>query len=158
MTTEKLTKSNEAVNKSELINSFVSVVEKLRSLKKRSMDMRNEEKDLLKLIKRRLDHLKDHEIPNAIVNRNFKKQRFDRMLIDYFLRSGFFQTAQLLVSKSNIQDMTNFDIFMIEKSIVESLKSHETSKCLAWCNENKSKLKKINVNQSLNKKIPFIHF
>lgn len=41
--------------------------------------------------------------------------------------------------------MTNIDIFMIEKGIVESLSNHETSKCLAWCNENKSKLKKINV-------------
>lgn len=102
LSVEKLVKSNE-YNKSELINSFVAVAEKLRSLKKRSIEMRNEEKDLLKLIKRRIEHLKDHEVPNAVVNRNFRRQRFDRMLIDYFLRSGFFQTAQLLATKSNIQ-------------------------------------------------------
>jgi macrophage erythroblast attacher len=41
--------------------------------------------------------------------------------------------------------MTNIDIFKSEKEIVNSLKNKDTSKCLAWCNENKSKLKKINV-------------
>ena len=41
--------------------------------------------------------------------------------------------------------MTNIEIFLIEKDIVDSLRNKETSKCLAWCNENKSKLKKINV-------------
>jgi hypothetical protein len=41
--------------------------------------------------------------------------------------------------------MTNIDIFLVEKEIVESLLNKETAKCLAWCNENKSKLKKINV-------------
>ena len=42
--------------------------------------------------------------------------------------------------------MTNIDIFLVEKEIVESLLNKETAKCLSWCNENKSKLKKINVN------------
>jgi macrophage erythroblast attacher len=37
------------------------------------------------------------------------------------------------------------DIFRSEKEIVDSLHNKDTSKCLAWCNENKSKLKKINV-------------
>ena len=41
--------------------------------------------------------------------------------------------------------MTNIEIFLIEKEIVESLLNKDTTKCLAWCNENKSKLKKINV-------------
>jgi macrophage erythroblast attacher len=54
---EKVAKSSE-LTKNDIINSFSNVVEKLRSLKKRSIDLRNEEKDLLKLIKKRIDHLK----------------------------------------------------------------------------------------------------
>lgn len=142
---EKVTKSAE-LNRADLLNSLSSVCDKLRAIKKRSVDLRNEEKDLLKLVKKRIDHLKDHEVPNVIVNKSFKKLRFDRMLIDYFLRTGFYQSAQLLATKSNIHDMTNIEIFLVEKEIVESLRNKETSKCLAWCNENKSKLKKINVN------------
>jgi macrophage erythroblast attacher len=79
------------------------VIEKLRSLKKRSNDLRNEEKDLLKLIKKRIEHLKGFDSPNQIVQKSFKKLRFDRMLIDYFLRAGFYNTAQLLANKSGIQ-------------------------------------------------------
>jgi len=142
---EKVTKSAE-LNRADLLNSLSSVCDKLRAIKKRSVDLRNEEKDLLKLVKKRIDHLKDHEVPNVIVNKSFKKLRFDRMLIDYFLRTGFYQSAQLLATKSNIHDMTNIEIFLVEKEIVESLRNKETSKCLAWCNENKSKLKKINSN------------
>lgn len=143
--TEKQMKSND-LGRAEILSSFTAIAEKLRSLKKRSNDYRNEEKDLLKLIKKRIDHLKDHESQSVAVNKNFRKARFDRVLIDYFLRSGFYRTAQIMADKSGIQDMTNIDIFLIEKDIVESLKNKETAKCFSWCNENKSKLKKINSN------------
>ena len=99
---EKLVKSSES-SRNDIFNSLSNVVEKLRLVKKRSVDLRNEEKDLLKLIKKRIDHLKDHDTTNQVINKSFKKQRFDRMLIDYFLRSGFYKTAQLLADKSGIQ-------------------------------------------------------
>lgn len=134
------------LNRAEVLNSFTSIAEKLRSLKKRSNDYRNEEKDLLKLIKKRIDHLKDHESENSSVNKNFKRTRFDRVLIDYFLRSGFYKTAQIMAEKNGIKDMTNIGMFLVEKEIVESLRNKETAKCFSWCNENKSKLKKINSN------------
>lgn len=144
---EKQVKSTDScLSRGELINSFTTVVDKLRIIKKRSLDLRNEERDLLKLIKKRIERLKEHESTNLALNRSFKKARFDRVLIDYFLRAGFYTTAQMLADKSGIRDMTNIDIFMVEKEIVESLKNKETSKCFAWCNENKSKLKKINSN------------
>ena len=124
---------------------MANIVEKLRILKRKSHELRGDEKDYLKLIKRRIDHLKEHD-SNTLANlKLFKKQRMDRMLIDYFLRSGFYNTAQLLANKSNILELTNIDVFLTEKDIIDSLISKDTSKCLVWCNENKSKLKKINV-------------
>lgn len=134
------------LNRIEIISSFTSIVEKLRSIKKRSVDLRNEEKDLLKLIKKRIDHLKENESTSSTVCKGFKKTRFDRVLVDYFLRSGFYNTAQILAEKVGIQNMTNIDIFLVEKEIIESLRNKETNKCFVWCNENKSKLKKINSN------------
>jgi macrophage erythroblast attacher len=56
-TAEKTIKQSE-LNKNDIINSLSNVVEKLRTLKKRSNDLRNEEKDLLKLVKKRIDNLK----------------------------------------------------------------------------------------------------
>ena len=141
---DKLVKTD--FTKSEILNTLANIVEKLRILKRKSYELRNEEKDYLKLIKHRIEHLKEHD-SNSLANlKLFKKQRLDRMLIDYFLRSGFYNTAQLLANKSKIIEMTNIDVFLTEKEIINSLKAKDTNKCLAWCNENKSKLKKINVN------------
>ena len=141
---DKLVKTD--FTKAEILNSLANVVEKLRILKRKSNEFRNDEKDYLKLIKRRVEHLKEHD-SNTLANlKVFKKQRMDRMLIDYFLRSGFYNTAQLLANKSKVLDMTNIDVFLTEKDIVDSLNNKDTNRCLLWCNDNKSKLKKINVN------------
>jgi macrophage erythroblast attacher len=139
---EKLVKSD-ASSRAEVVNSLTNIVDKLRLLKRKSADLKAEEKDCLNLIKKRVEYFKEYSS-----NRNvklFRKQRLDRMLIDYFLRNGYYETAQLLAYKSNIQDLTNIDIYLLEKEIVESLHNKDTAKCLAWCNENKSKLKKVNV-------------
>lgn len=112
-TAEKQLKS-ESLARNEIVSSFTSVIEKLRSLKKRSVDLRNEEKDLLKLIKKRIERLKDYESSNLAVNRSFKKARFDRVLIDYFLRAGFYNTAQLLADKSGIKVFCcGFEIYFL---------------------------------------------
>jgi macrophage erythroblast attacher len=140
-----VSKLNDA-NPNDLINASNTAIEKLRAIKKRSMDLRNEERELLGLLKKRIEHLKDHDSSDQLISKSFKRLRLERMLIDYFLRTGFYETAQLLANQSEIQDMTNIDIFLVEKEIVDSLLNKETTKCLAWCNENKSKLKKINSN------------
>ena len=41
-----------------------------------------------------------------------------------------------------LQDLTNVDIFLQSKRIEEALLRHETGPCLAWCYENKTKLRK----------------
>ena len=43
------------------------------------------------------------------------------------------------------QDLTNIELFLVSKEIEESLERHETTKCLTWCHENKSKLRKMKV-------------
>ena len=99
---EKLSKTSEP-NKADVLNSYGNVMDKLRAIKARSMDLRNEEMELLLLIKKRIPHLKESDSQNQLVSKNFKRLRLERMLIDYFLRTGFYDTAQLLANKSDIQ-------------------------------------------------------
>ena len=143
---DKTSKSVDLSQKFELIQSMSGLIEKLRMVKKRSIDLRNEEKELLESIKKRITHLKDAESNNIVQRKNFLKLRLDRILIDYFLRNSYYNTAELLAEKSNLKQMTNIDVFLSEKEICESLLNKETQKCLNWCNDNKSKLKKINSN------------
>ena len=43
------------------------------------------------------------------------------------------------------QDLTNIDLFLASREVEEALQQKDTSKCLAWCNDNKSRLKKMKV-------------
>ena len=105
LSVEKLVKTSETLSKTELVSSFNTLIDKLRSIRKRSVDFKQEEKSYIELIKKRIEHLKQHECctDNQLAIKSFKRMRVDRMLVDYFLRQSLYDTAQLLASKSDIE-------------------------------------------------------
>ncbi|XP_008486342.1 E3 ubiquitin-protein transferase MAEA-like [Diaphorina citri] len=88
--------------------------ERLQALKKKAGESIGEELQAGHVIKRRIEHLKEHSgnvlsstsQSEASINQ-WKKTRLDRMLIEYFLRKGYYSTAQKLAQASNITDLTN---------------------------------------------------
>ena len=65
----------------------------------------------------------------------------------FLLTQYFFNRFRFLVWSSQIkilylQDLTNIDLFLTSREVEESLLRHETGPCLAWCYDNKSKLRK----------------
>ena len=63
----------------------------------------NDEHEAAKVCKRRLDHLKEYDtLPPPGVNQ-WKKKRLDRMLVDYCLRAGYYNTAIHLARHSQIE-------------------------------------------------------
>lgn len=130
------------------------VVEKLQAMKRKAEESIGEELEAGYVCKRRLDHLKasiqndndesiEPELRLAATNQ-FKKIRMDRMLVEHFMRLGYYETAELLATRSGIRMLTNVDIFKTLGEIERDLKNRSTTKCIAWCMENKTKLKKIN--------------
>lgn len=130
------------------------VVEKLQALKRKAEESIPEELSAAHVCKRRLDHLKqkcanesdetiDPELRLAAANQ-YKKIRLDRMLVEHFLRLGYYETAEMLANRSGIRDLTNISIFQTSREVEADLAGHNTAKCIVWCNDNKSKLKKIN--------------
>lgn len=83
----------------------------------------------------------------------WKRKRLDRMVVEYFLRNGYYNAALTLAEKSEIKDLTNIDIFLTSREVEKSLSDHETSKCLMWCHDNKSKLRKLKSNMEFNLRI-----
>lgn len=134
----------------DLLNGVIS---KLSVLKRKSIENINDEIDAVKVCKRRIEHLKEYQNraakvdpannPTDLVLSEWRSKRMDRMIVDHCLRSGYYDTAVQLSKYSNIEDLTNIDMFLVCKTIEESLEKHETTKCLAWCHENRSKLRKI---------------
>lgn len=130
------------------------VVEKLQALKRKAEESIPEELAAAHVCKRRLDHLKqkcindtdetiDAELRLAAANQ-YKKIRLDRILVEHFLRLGYYETAEMLANRSGIRDLTNINIFQTSREVEQDLANHNTTRCIAWCNDNKSKLKKIN--------------
>ncbi|XP_035672896.1 E3 ubiquitin-protein transferase MAEA-like [Branchiostoma floridae] len=127
----------------KVVGLLDGVIEKLTGLKRKAEEAILAEDDSAKVCKRRIEHLKlhDSEQPSTVIQ--WKKKRLDRMLVEHFLRCGYYNTAIKLAKHSGIEDYTNIDLFLVSKEVEESLKRHETAPCLAWCHDNKSKLRKM---------------
>lgn len=144
-------KSEEKVTIGKINELLVGVVNKLNVLKRKSIESISDELEAANVCKRRLEHLKDYcnqskgsdgdtDNPEMVT---WKRKRMDRMLVDHCLRSGYYETAIELAKSSDIEHLTNIDIFLVCKEIEETLVRHETARCLSWCHDNKSKLRKI---------------
>ncbi|KAH9405081.1 PREDICTED: macrophage erythroblast attacher-like [Rhagoletis zephyria] len=145
---------NEPVTVGKINELLIGVVGRLNVLKRKSFECISEEIDAVNVCKRRLEHLKEycskvtpeppsvHE-PTDPWLATWKRQRMDRMIVDHCLRSGFYDTAIHLAKCSKIEPLTNIDIFLVCRDIEDSLANHETSRCLTWCHDNRSKLRKV---------------
>ncbi|ETN63502.1 erythroblast macrophage protein emp [Anopheles darlingi] len=138
---------------SEISRLLGGVVERLQVLKRKAEESISEELSAGYVCKRRLEHLKQNFSPpldaatlelQAAATSQWKKIRLDRMIVEHFLRLGYYDTAERLADRSGIRDLTNIDIFQVTREVERDLVNRRTAKCIAWCNDNKSKLKKIN--------------
>lgn len=143
------------------------VVEKLQVLKRKAEESIAEELTASYVCKRRLEHLKQNiNVTSMISNGNamsdddsnqssesqmaiaasnqFKKVRLNRLIVEHFLRLGYYDSAEILANRSEIRDLTNIDIFQVSREVEKDLGTHSTYKCILWCSDNKSKLRKIN--------------
>ncbi|XP_050430274.1 E3 ubiquitin-protein transferase MAEA [Adelges cooleyi] len=136
------------------ITSLLSgMVEKLKVLKRKADEGINDELQAGMVCKKRLEHLKEHSSPCEAIVQNWRRRRLDRMLVEYFLRCGYYNSAKKLANFSDLNDLTNIDLFMVSREVELSLANHETAKCLAWCHDNRSKLRKLHSTMEFNLRI-----
>ena len=66
-----------------------------------------------KVTKKRADHLRGGCVESETVTqeKQWRKVRLDRMLVEYFLRQGFYTTAIDLATSSGIEDLTNIEVW-----------------------------------------------
>lgn len=122
-----------------------NVVENLQVVKRKADESMLDEQDAAQVCKRRLDHLKGmFELPyNDVAINVWKKKRLDRLLVDHLLRDGYYEAAAKLTKQAGLENLTNMELFMVARRVETSLGAGDTSKCLAWCHDNKSKLRKL---------------
>ncbi|XP_025742743.1 E3 ubiquitin-protein transferase MAEA isoform X3 [Callorhinus ursinus] len=143
---EKTLSSCPAVD--SVVSLLDGVVEKLSVLKRKAVESIQAEDESAKLCKRRIEHLKEHSSDQPAAASLWKKKRMDRMMVEHLLRCGYYNTAVKLARQSGIEDLVNIEMFLTAKEVEESLERRETATCLAWCHDNKSRLRKMKGRQS----------
>ncbi|KAL0860842.1 hypothetical protein ABMA27_009384 [Loxostege sticticalis] len=145
---------NPAVTTGEIDSLLGGMVEKLTTMKRKASEAINEELQAAYVCKKRLEHLKEQasvlnepSSPQVRTAMNqWRKVRLDRMLVDYFLRNGYYDSAAKLADARGLRDLTNVDIYCAAAEVESELLARRTARCLQWCADNKSKLRKLNSN------------
>ncbi|CDW52414.1 macrophage erythroblast attacher [Trichuris trichiura] len=117
------------------------VQEQIIKIKEKLMDCVSQEKALTDSLKTKLTHLKAHR--DKDMEDSFRRLRLERILVDYMLRCGYYDTAVKVAERSGIAQVTNIAHFIRAKKVEESLAAHHTNECLEWCHENRSKLRRL---------------
>lgn len=154
-TNKTITKDLQAALKQEPAQSLASLdatLAKAQSLKRKLEALHAEEQTLHRQQRCRVEHLQElHEIQSLadVKYDTWSHIRLDRLLVDYLLRQGFTESARELAVEKQIEDLVDVDVLEECRRIGRSLLESRTTECLAWCNENKQPLKKINSNLEL---------
>lgn len=91
---------------------------------------------LLLNIESRVRHLQDQP--------QYHKNRLNRSITEHFLRTSHPVLAQDFSQAAGVKDYVDFEIFAEASKILQDLKSHETLSALQWCDQHKSRLRKLN--------------
>ena len=91
--------------------------------------------------------------------REFEKARVNRMLVDHLLRMGHFEAAVSLSKEAGVSHLVDIDLFSETREVERELRNHNPDPCLAWCQSNRSKLRKLNSNLEYNLRLQqFVEF
>jgi len=119
------------------------IVEKLTHLKRKLDDVSMTEGDGAERCQARLKYLENLKEPQEESVVQWNSGRMDRLLVDYFLRRGYSETAKIMTESSNIQELVDAQIFKDAYKIIAGLKNRDCTGALVWCVDNRGKLKKI---------------
>ncbi|KAJ0980070.1 hypothetical protein J5N97_015544 [Dioscorea zingiberensis] len=130
---------SEGMSKADAVTHLTSLVSRLQGLKRKLEEGNKTEYLQAQRCRARLDHLDVVEVENLP---DWSNTRLKRILVDYMLRMSYYDTAAKLAEISNIQDLVDIDVFLDAKRVVDSLHNKEVAPAIAWCIDNRPRLKK----------------
>ncbi|KAF2617795.1 hypothetical protein F2Q68_00041547 [Brassica cretica] len=133
-------------SKDVTVSRLTSLVSRLQGLKRKLEEGSNVENLQAQRCRARIDNLDSADAENITEWNNTKLKR---ILVDYMLRMSYFETASKLSESCNILDLVDIDIFREAKKVIDALKRREVASALAWCADNKTRLKKSKVSGAL---------
>ncbi|KAK3901050.1 CTLH/CRA C-terminal to lish motif domain-containing protein [Staphylotrichum tortipilum] len=133
----------------DVVKNLDQMLVKMRGLKRKLAAAADEEDRLYRQMDARVAHLRDLADLNTVDDVKYEawsRQRLDRLLVDYMLRRGHDASAIALADERGIRDLVDIDTFVLMSRIRKSLEAGSVTDALAWCNENKKELRKMQSN------------
>jgi macrophage erythroblast attacher len=80
---------------------------------------------------------------DPVATRRTRRSLNERILIDYMLRNGYLDSARYLCeSTPSMDSLVDFEVHRASQKIAAQVRAGSFTEALAWCAENRSKLKK----------------
>ncbi|EEF37316.1 protein MAEA homolog [Ricinus communis] len=127
------------VSKHYAVQHLTNLVSKLQGLKRKLEEGSKTENLQAQRCRARLDHLESIDVENLS---EWNNTRLKRILVDYMLRMSYYDTGMKLAESSNMMDLVDIDVFQEARRVIDALQNREVAPALAWCADNKSRLKK----------------
>lgn len=140
---EALSALSTSGSKEEQLQQLDQLVSRLQGLKRKLGDVSQQEAGDALRCKARLEHLEQLGCPNKGSVVVWNKQRLDRLLVDHMLRSGNHNSAGSLADETGSEPLSDMHLFRQAQRVIESLRQHDCSAALAWCADNRVRLKKV---------------
>lgn len=139
---------NQSSSPDDVLKNVDSMLARMRGLKRKLTACAEEESRLQQQSQSRVRHLGElygMQSLDDVKYEDWSRTRLDRLLVDYLLRNGYKESATALAREKGIEDLVDVDTFVQMSRIRESLQNGVVTEALAWCQENKKELRKMEV-------------
>jgi len=142
---ERSLAQEEKLERETLVQKLETLKGQLEEMKSKGGEILSSVSEVADVIKTRCDHLTGGclEGGQEVQTKMWRRTRLDRMLVEYLLRQGYYETAMQLSENAGVGELTNTEVFLTAREVEESLGRGELGKVLAWCHENRSRLRKL---------------
>lgn len=143
--TNTLTLNNSILQENTKI--FQIMIKKLDDLDKKYEELSKEEDILLICLEERLSDV--FFLSKATSETDISlycEKKMKNLILDFLLREKYIDTASNFIKEEKLSHSVEFSIYQEILNILECVKNKSLSEALIWCNNNKSKLSKINSN------------
>ncbi|KAL6760719.1 CTLH/CRA C-terminal to lish motif domain-containing protein [Haematococcus lacustris] len=118
------------------------LIVKLQGLKRKLADVSLAEATGAEQCQARMHHLQQLSCTPTTSMVAWNKQRLDRMLVDHMQRSGYHASSLVLSQQAGLQPLVDSGIYLEAQKVLAALVQHDCGPALAWCAEQRSRLKK----------------
>ncbi|EKD20284.1 uncharacterized protein L3040_007293 [Drepanopeziza brunnea f. sp. 'multigermtubi'] len=144
--TALVSQSPSSSDPAEILKNVDSMLVRMRNLKRKLAAASEEEARLHQQSASRIKHIGElygMQSLDDVKYEEWSRTRLDRLLVDYLLRNGYRQSAGALAREKGIEELVDVETFVQMGKIRESLLNGRTQEALAWCQENKKDLRRM---------------